>query len=105
MNSYVTNTTKIPHPFYPIETELVGYLANDWSVPTLLGVFAAGWVVILSLTMALVKRHNPGLPVGERATIMWFVLCTYINSVALLGNTDSHVAGTIHFFFEGQRPS
>ncbi|MCJ1232535.1 hypothetical protein MMC14_000488 [Varicellaria rhodocarpa] len=34
--------------------------------------------------MALVKRHNPGLPVGERATIMWFVL-----------------SGTIHFFFEG----
>ena len=85
MDSYVTNSTKLslpPHPFYPIETELVGYLANDWSVPTLLGVFAAGWAVILTITMTLIKRHNPSLPVGEKATIMWFVLCTCITPIS-----------------------
>ncbi len=67
--------TKIPHPFYPIETEIVGYLANEWSVPTLLGVFAAGWAVILAATLAVVKRHNPTLPSGEKAVILWFILC------------------------------
>ncbi|MCJ1361924.1 hypothetical protein MMC16_001025 [Acarospora aff. strigata] len=78
------NVTKIPHPFYPVETEIVGYLANEWSVPTLLAVFAAGWAVILGITSALVKRHNPSLPSGEKAAILWFVL-----------------SGTIHLFFEG----
>ena len=69
------NLTKIPHPFYPLEAEIVGYLANEWSVPTLLGVFAAGWAFILGITLALVKRHNPSLPSGEKAAILWFVLC------------------------------
>ena len=84
----MTNSTKLshpPHPFYPIETELVGYLANDWSVTTLLGVFAAGWAVILTITNALIKRHNPSLPAGEKAAIMWFVLCACISLVALQG--------------------
>lgn len=71
----IMNSTKIPHPFYPIEAEIVGYLANEWSVPTLLGVFAAGWAVILGITLLLVKRHNPSLPSGEKAAILWFVLC------------------------------
>ena len=71
------NNTKIPHPphpFYPIEIEIVGYLANDWSVPALLGFFAAGWVVILSVTLAVVKRFNPYIPSREKAVIMWFIL-------------------------------
>ena len=76
MESYM-NTTKLPqapHPFYPIEANIVGYLANKWSVTTLLGIFASGWVVILGVTLALVRRHNPALPSSEKATILWFVL-------------------------------
>jgi len=75
MDTFNMTVTKIPHPFYPIETEIVGYLANEWSVPTLLGVFAAGWAVILAATLAVVKRHNPTLPSGEKAVILWFILC------------------------------
>ena len=63
-----------PHPFYPIEANIVGYLANEWSVVTLLGIFAAGWVVILGTTLVLVRRHNPSLPSTEKASILWFVL-------------------------------
>ncbi|MCJ1277086.1 hypothetical protein MMC21_004895 [Puttea exsequens] len=72
------------HPFYPVEAEIVGYLANTSAVPTLLGLFAAGWVVILGTTLVLVRRHNPTLPGREKSTILWFVL-----------------TGTIHLFFEG----
>ncbi len=71
------NTTKVPpapHPFYPVEANIVGYLANEWSVVTLLGIFASGWVVILGITLALVRRHNPALPSTEKASILWFVL-------------------------------
>ncbi|MCJ1360199.1 MAG: hypothetical protein MMC33_010202 [Icmadophila ericetorum] len=87
MDTSIMNNTKIPHlphPFYPLEVEIVGYLANDWSVPALLGLFAAGWAVILAVTLSVVKRFNPQVPSWERAVIMWFIL-----------------SGTIHFFFEG----
>lgn len=75
MDQYVSNATSIvPHPFYPLEAKIVGYLANEWSVPTLLGLFAAGWVAILGVTLLLVRQHNPDLPSREKATILWFVL-------------------------------
>jgi cholestenol delta-isomerase len=73
-NSFAANSTKIAHPFYPTEAEIVGYLANDWGVPELLGIFAGGWAVILGVTLVLVKRHNPALPVSEKMAILWFVL-------------------------------
>lgn len=80
------NLTKIAHPFYPVEAEIVGYLANEWSVPTLLAVFAAGWAIILGITSVLVKRHNPTLPSGEKAAILWFVLCKFDQFLSPLGN-------------------
>jgi len=84
-SSVLSNVTKVAaHPFYPVEIDVVGYLANDWSVPALLGFFAAGWGVILVITELLVRRHNPNLPGWEKAAIQWFVL-----------------TGTIHLFFEG----
>ena len=83
MADYILNSSKLPqpvHPFYPLEANIVGYLANKWSVPTLLGIFAGGWVVILGITFALVRRHNPTLPSREKATILWFVLSTYTSA-------------------------
>lgn len=65
-----------PTGHFPVEAEIVGYLANTWSVPTLLVAFAAGWVVILGATNLLVKRHNPTLGSDDKAAILWFVLCT-----------------------------
>lgn len=65
-----------PTGHFPVEAEIVGYLANTWSVPSLLVAFAAGWVVILGTTNLLVKRHNPTLGSGDKATILWFVLST-----------------------------
>lgn len=78
MENFIVNTTDIPkspHPFYPIEANIVGYLVNEASVPHLLGTFAAGCIVILGMTLALVRGHNPSLSSGDKATILWFVLC------------------------------
>lgn len=78
MDGSILNTSKIPqppHPFYPIEANIVGYLANEWSVLKLLGIFGAGCVGILGTTLALVKRQNPNLPPREKAAILWFILC------------------------------
>lgn len=80
MDGFALNTSKIPqppHPFYPLEAKIVGYLANEWSVLKLLGVFGSGCVVVLGLTLALVMRQNPSLPSREKATVLWFVLCKF----------------------------
>lgn len=79
MADYILNSTSSPqaiHPFYPLEADIVGYLANQSSVTTLLGIFAGAWVVILGATLVLVRRHNPDLPSWDKATILWFVLST-----------------------------
>jgi cholestenol delta-isomerase len=78
------NATLTPHPFYPVEAKIVGYLANEASVSQLLGTFAAGCIVVLGTTLALIKGHNPTLSTTEKAAILWNVL-----------------SGTIHLFFEG----
>jgi cholestenol Delta-isomerase len=63
-----------PHPFYPLEVEIVGYLANQWSVPTLLGIFLGGWLVILGLTWASVSWFSPRLRGTDKLIILWFIL-------------------------------
>lgn len=72
-----TNASKIahpPHPYYPLEVEITGYLANEWSVPALLGAFAGGCSVIFGLTYLIIKRVQPRMPAHEVFTVMWFVL-------------------------------
>jgi cholestenol Delta-isomerase len=64
-----------PHPFYPPEINLVGYLANDWDVPTLVGLFFGGWAVISAVTISGIRWYNPRLGGWDQATTMWFVLC------------------------------
>ena len=71
MNSTITHP---PHPYYPIEAQLVGYLANEWSVLTLLAVFAGGWAAILGATLALVTYIRPKMGNADKLAILWFVL-------------------------------
>lgn len=72
------------HPYYPLEAEIVGYLANQWSTVKLLAVFGSGVAAIFSCTYAMVKRTRPTASRADYAAILWFVLC-----------------GCIHSFFEG----
>lgn len=84
MADFIVNSTRMaqpPHPFYPLEANIVGYLANEISVLQLLGLFAAGCAVILGFTLVLVRAHNPRLPSSEKAIILWFVLCEFSNTM------------------------
>lgn len=77
LNDIMFQNTKIlhpPHPFYPLEAEIVGYLANQWDVPTLLGIFLVGCIVILGLTHVLATRVRPGLSGVDKSILLWFVL-------------------------------
>jgi len=84
------NTTRIitPHPYYPLEAEIVGYLANDWHFLTLLAVFASGCVVIFSATYAVAMKVRPHMLTSELVTIMWFVLCKRFQMLSSLWNSQ-----------------
>ncbi|CAD0086102.1 unnamed protein product [Aureobasidium mustum] len=85
------NTTgydSVKHPYYPLDANIAGYVANESTVLSLLGSFVAGCAAIFGLTYLAVKRVNPRLPTTELMTVMWFVLC-----------------GCIHFFSRVSRPA
>ncbi|KAF2843755.1 EBDP4, emopamil-binding protein [Patellaria atrata CBS 101060] len=73
-----------PHPYYPLEIQIAGYLANEWGVPTLLFLFASGCTAIFSVAYIVATRIRPQISTPDLITIMWFVL-----------------SGSIHLFFEG----
>jgi cholestenol Delta-isomerase len=79
-----TGKIELPHhPFYPLEVEIVGYLANQWSVPLLLGIFLGGWVVILGLTWSSVSWISPALRRADKMIILWFILSKPCSGVAI----------------------
>ena len=63
------------HPYYPLDVEIASYLANEYSVPFLLGVFFSLCAGIVAFTRGWVRNFHPGLPGREKAAIWWFVIC------------------------------
>jgi len=78
-----TNTI-LPHPYYPLGVEIVGYLENSYSISQLLVQFGLGCAIILGGTHLVVNKFSPDLQAGEKATVLWMAL-----------------SGFIHFIFEG----
>jgi len=72
------------HPYYPVGIEVVGYLANKWSVPFLLGTWTVGCLALWAVTFKVTKTIKPNISNGDMWTVLWFVL-----------------SGSIHLFFEG----
>lgn len=63
------------HPYYPIEAEIVGYLANEWNTLELVSMFAAGCAGIFIMTYFTIKSVRPNVSKGDLVTMLWFVLC------------------------------
>ena len=72
------------HHYYPLEVEIANYLANEWSVPVLLGIFAAVCAAIVCGTVVIIDKTHPKLPKGEKAAIWWFVICMSTLSLKFL---------------------
>lgn len=66
------------HPYYPLEVEIASYLANEWSMVTLLTIFSTLCASILAITLVVVKKVHPNLHDADKAAIWWFVLCMCI---------------------------
>ncbi|EER42495.1 conserved hypothetical protein [Histoplasma capsulatum var. duboisii H88] len=73
-NSTLSNS----HPYYPIDAELIGYLANEWSVPFLISIFAGGWAFILGSTLVVLSFVTPKLGKADRVAILWFMLSYFV---------------------------
>ena len=71
----ISDYAKPIHPYYPLDAEIAGFVANKSTVLALLGTFVAGCTAVFALTYLLVKKVNPQLPKHELVTVMWFVLC------------------------------
>jgi hypothetical protein len=78
------------HHYYPLEVEIANYLANEWSVPVLLGIFAAVCASIVIGTVVIIDKTHPNLPKGEKAAIWWFVICEYCPSIPQFFNFRGH---------------
>ncbi|PNS18245.1 hypothetical protein CAC42_7614 [Sphaceloma murrayae] len=79
-----SSTLVVDHRYYPIGVQIAGLIANTYSVPYILGVFAAGCVVIFAITYFITISVRPRASAGDLWSVMWFVL-----------------SGSIHLFFEG----
>jgi cholestenol delta-isomerase len=66
-------STVVPpvHPYYPIEAQIVGYLANEWNTLELCSMFAAGCAAIFSVTYVIVKRVRPSTSSSDLLTILF----------------------------------
>lgn len=85
MDAVKTSLPAVPkHPYFPSESPIAGYLANEYNTLELVSLFAAGCAVIFSCTYVTVKKVRPSLPLSDLVVILWFTLC-----------------GFIHLFFEG----
>ncbi|KAF2102199.1 emopamil binding protein [Rhizodiscina lignyota] len=69
------------HPFYPLGTSLTGYIANDWSMSAIFGVFGGCLVTLFTLTRQLNQSLNPHLSRRDQALLIWFVLSGFIHLI------------------------
>ncbi len=85
----LNGTSITNHPYYPLEVEIASYLANEWSVPVLLGTFAGVCSAVLLTTLLIVNKVHPNLKGSEKAAIWWFVLCESVELMPERPHTDN----------------
>ena len=92
-----------PHPFYPVEVELIGYLANDKSTLSLLLIFLAGLIVICVASWVVLSKYYPQVRTIDKWALLW-CMCSkraLCHQDHVLQADTLRTAGTIHLFFEG----
>jgi cholestenol Delta-isomerase len=63
-----------PHPYYPADLILPGYVPNDLDATRLMVGFAAMCAVVFSIAYLV----NDDLKFSDRLTVVWFVICECI---------------------------
>ncbi|KAJ5095242.1 EBDP4 emopamil-binding protein [Penicillium argentinense] len=74
----------LPHPYYPLNLKVVGYVPNEWTSLTLVSIFASACAITFLAVYTLTMKVHPKVSRSDLWTIMWFVL-----------------SGSIHLILEG----
>jgi cholestenol delta-isomerase len=59
------------HPYYPVEANIVGYLANEWNTLELCSMFASGCAAIFAITYGVVTKVRPSTSRSDLLTILF----------------------------------
>ena len=62
------------HPFYPLGSEIVGYMPNDWNVPQMLAAFVGCMVILMVATNLVAGYSYPHLKGLDKFGLHWFIL-------------------------------
>lgn len=65
---------KALHPYFPLESEIANFIANDMTLFQLLATFGAGCAVILSVAWLVATRTTPRLKTSDKLAVLWFCL-------------------------------
>ena len=82
----MTAAVPVPHPYYPLDSELLRYVANDWNAGGVFVVFFAAVSMVVATARMIAKAVKPSLKGRDLTLVVWFMLCKSIrlcNRVAL----------------------
>jgi cholestenol delta-isomerase len=80
------------HPYYPVDVEIPGYLANEWSLTTLLAVFGSACAFVLASAWLVARAAQPDLSRSEVLTVLWFALCKPACSVIVYSADETSIS-------------
>jgi hypothetical protein len=92
---------KVTHPYYPVDIEISGYVANEWPFWTLLVVLCSACAFVLALARGVTRYLRPDLPSSEVLTVLWFILCEHQRLSRCISMKLILISGaSLHLFFE-----
>jgi hypothetical protein len=92
---------EVTHPYYPVDIEISGYVANEWPFLTLLVILGSACAFILALARGVTRYLRPDLPRSEVLTVLWFILCEHQWLPRCISMKLIQISGaSLHLFFE-----
>jgi hypothetical protein len=70
-----TAAAAVPHPYYPVDSVLDNYVANEYETGRLLFGFFTCCLVVVLAARRLITTVRADLRRRDQALVMWFMLC------------------------------
>jgi hypothetical protein len=67
----------VPHPYYPIDSVLHNYAANEYDTGRLLSGFFTCCLVVVIAAHTIITTMQANLRKRDHALVMWFMLCAF----------------------------
>jgi hypothetical protein len=70
-----TAAAAVPHPYYPADSVLHNYVANEYETGRLLSGFFTCCLVVVMAARTITTTMKANLRKRDQALVMWFMLC------------------------------